>query len=151
MSATPPGFTFPVETVSRAAVPSDQRQIVALGLKNGDESDPVAAMVSALNGLNGATEYEAVAPSASDTQIGGAGAVGDLLVGILVTPLSTSPGAVAIKDGGTGTTVFAGGASSLSNLAPFFISFGAGIKSLASGWKVTTGANVQVIAVGNFT
>lgn len=96
------------------------------------------------------TEYETVAASQSDQAIGATGAAGDLLVGLLIVPASTSPGAVSVKDGsGSAITVFAGGASSVSNLVPFFVPLG--IKSTSGAWKVTTGANVSVMAVGDFT
>lgn len=95
-------------------------------------------------------EYETVAASASDQALGATGATGDYLSGLLIVPATTSPGAVSIKDGsGSSITVFTGGASSVSNLVPFFIPLG--IKSGSGPWKVTTGANVSAIGVGNFT
>jgi hypothetical protein len=45
--------------------------------------------------------------------------------------------------------VFAGGSSSVSNLVPFFIPLG--MLSVSGAWKVTTGADVSVIGIGNFT
>lgn len=97
----------------------------------------------------GAGEYETVAASQTAQVLGATGAIGDFLAGLLVTPASTSPGNVIILDNATSITVFAGGASSVSNLVPFFIPLG--IKSVSGAWKVTTGANVSVIGVGNFT
>lgn len=107
--------------------------------------------------VNGATRvalddgnYETVAASQTDQALGPTGAAGDLLTGLLVIPATTSPGAVQIKDGsGSAITVFTGGGSSVSNLVPFFIPLG--MVSQAGAWKVTTGAAVSVIAVGNFT
>lgn len=97
-----------------------------------------------------AGEYETVAASQTTQAIGATGATGDYLAGLLVIPATTSPGAVAIKDGsGTAITVFTGGSSSVSDLVPFFIPLG--IKSTSGAWQVTTGANVSAIAVGNFT
>lgn len=96
------------------------------------------------------SEYETVAASATDQPLGATGAIGDYLASLLIVPTSTSPGAVTIKDGsGTAIPVFAGGPSSLSNLVPFPAPLG--IKSASGAWKVTTGANVSVIASGNFT
>lgn len=99
------------------------------------------------------TDYETVAASQTDQVMGATGAVGDMLSGVLIVPATTSPGAVQIKDGnGSAITIFTGGASSVSNLTPFFIPLG--IKALAAttpGWKITTGANVSAIGVGNFT
>lgn len=95
------------------------------------------------------TDYEAVGAGTTAT-LGGAGAIDDLLNGVLITPLTTSPGAVSIKDGaGNAITIFAGGANSVGSLVPFFAYVGA--RSLAGGWSVTTGANVTAIGVGDFT
>lgn len=94
-------------------------------------------------------DYETVASSQAAQVMGGAGAVGDYLAGVLVIPATTTPGAVTILDSATSITVFTGGASSVSNLVPFFIPLG--MKSVNGAWKVTTGANVSVIAIGSFT
>lgn len=95
-------------------------------------------------------DYETIAASQTDQALGTTGGVGDYLIGMLIVPATTSPGAVQIKDGGgSAITVFAGGSSSVSNLVPFFVPLGA--RSYSGGWSVTTGANVSVIAVGNFT
>lgn len=92
----------------------------------------------------------AVAASKTDELISATGAAGDYLEGLLIIPATTSPGAVSIKDGvGSAITVFTGGASSVSSLVPFSIPLG--FKSSSGAWKVTTGANVSVIAVGDFT
>lgn len=93
--------------------------------------------------------YETIAASQTGQALGATGAKGDYLAGILVIPASTSPGNVLVLDSTTSITVFAGGASSVSNLVPFFIPIGA--KSLSGAWSVTTGANVSCIAIGNFT
>ena len=96
------------------------------------------------------SEYETVAASSTDQTLGATGATGDYLSGVLIVPATTSPGAVSIKDGaGSAITIFTGGATSVSNLVPFTAPLG--IKSAAGAWKVTTGANVSVIASGNFT
>jgi hypothetical protein len=96
------------------------------------------------------SEYETVAASASNQALGASGATGDYLAGVLIVPATTSPGAVSIKDGGgSAVTIFTGGASSVSNLVPFYVPLG--IKSTAGAWSVTTGTNVSAIGVGNFT
>jgi hypothetical protein len=97
----------------------------------------------------GVGEYETVAASQTAQVIGATGAAGDFISGLLVTPANTSPGNVIILDNATSITVFAGGASSVSNLVPFFIPLG--MRSVSGAWKVTTGADVSVIAMGNFT
>lgn len=96
-------------------------------------------------------DYVAVPANAAAQALGaGGGAAGDTLSHLLITPLSTSPGAVLIKDGtGAAITVFAGGANSLGQLVPFPVSLGG--KSTSGPWKVTTGANVQALAFGRFT
>ena len=93
--------------------------------------------------------YVTVAASASGAALGAAGAIGNILSSILVIPATTSPGSVKIIDGSTSITVFAGGASSVSNLAPIHIPIFAFSKTGA--WTVTTGGNLSVIAVGLFT
>ena len=73
------------------------------------------------------------------------GNANDLLDCLLVIPATTSPGAVSIEDGaGTNYTLFAGGATSVSTLIPFPID----MRNIAAGtgWEITTGANVAVIA-----
>jgi hypothetical protein len=93
--------------------------------------------------------YETVAASQTAQVLGGAGAVGDVLHGLLVVPATTSPGAIAILDGSTSVTVFTGGATSVADLKPFFIPLK--LKSVNGAWKVTTGAAVSVVASGDFT
>lgn len=83
-----------------------------------------------------------IAASSTDTAGGNAN---DLLDSLLVIPATTSPGAVSFEDGaGTNYTLFAGGASSVSTLIPFPID----MRNIAAGtgWEITTGANVTVIA-----
>lgn len=94
--------------------------------------------------------YETVAASQTDQAMGGTGATGDYLGGVLIVPATTSPGAVQIQDGaGTEITIFAGGASSVTTLTPFMVPVGACSRSGA--WSITTGANVSAIGVGMFT
>lgn len=107
------------------------------------------------NGVtNGANNTNTVAASASAfvlsaTQGGGTGATGDYLSHCVIQPGTTSPGAVTIADNATTIFSFAGGASSVSNLLPMPIPFGAVSKS--GGWKVTSGTNVTLFCVGKFS
>lgn len=95
-------------------------------------------------------KYQTVAASQTAAVIKNAsGENGDYIAGITVIPATTSPGNVILLDGATSITVFAGGASSVSNLVPFFIQLG--MTSKNGPWKLTTGANVSCIAVGKFT
>lgn len=96
--------------------------------------------------------YSPVAASQTAAKFGATGATGDYLDGVLIVPATTSPGAVSITDGsGSAISIFAGGSSSIGSLQPFYVPIGAVSKNGAGGWQVTTGANVSVIGVGNFT
>jgi hypothetical protein len=94
-------------------------------------------------------EYETVAASQTAQALGATGGTGDYISGLLVIPATTSPGLVTLLDNATSIPVFVGGSFSVSNLVPFFIPLG--MKSVSGAWKVTTGANVSVIGIGNFT
>lgn len=94
-------------------------------------------------------EYEDVAASQTAQVIGSGGTgSGQHLSHLVVIPATTSPGAIALLDGDASTTVFVGGATSVSNLVPFTIFLGCDSKNGA--WKITTGANISVRAVGDF-
>jgi len=101
--------------------------------------------------LSGGLAYETVAAGQTDQVLGGSGAAGDLLAGLLIVPATDAPGAVSIKDGtGSAITLFVGGGTyPLPSVIPFFVPLG--ILSSAGAWKVTTGADVSVVAVGSFT
>lgn len=94
------------------------------------------------------SDYETVAASQTGQVLGATGATGDYIAGVLVIPASTSPGNVLLLDNATSITIFTGGASSVSNLVPFFIPLG--MKSVSGAWKLTTGASVSCIGVGKF-
>lgn len=125
---------------ARAVMPS---MILAApnGLPAGSSTNPIVT--------TGPTDYETVAAGQTAQVLGTAGAAGDYLDHLLIVPATTSPGAVTILDNATSITVFAGGASSVSTLIPFAVPIGA--KSVSGAWKVTTGANVSVVAVGEFS
>lgn len=113
-----------------------------------DSTGTVAVTNAGLtNGFAG--EYETVAASQTAQVLGATGGAGDYISGILVVPATTSPGNVLLLDNATSITVFAGGSSSVSNLVPFFIPLG--MISVSGAWKITTGANVSCIGIGNFT
>ena len=95
-------------------------------------------------------KYETVAASATDQALGPVGDTGDYLARILLIPASTSPGAVSIKDGaGAAITIFTGGAASITTLEPIPVEIGA--RSTGGSWKVTTGAAISAICIGDFT
>ena len=98
------------------------------------------------------TDYELVAASQSVQVLGPNTATtkqGDLLERLIITPETTAPGLVAIKDGsGTAINVYTGGTVS-AELQPIIVPIGA--RSAIGSWQITTGANVHVVAVGRFT
>lgn len=95
------------------------------------------------------TEYETVAASQTAQALGATGATGDYLSHIVIIPATTSPGVVTVLDNATTIVAFPGGASSVSSLAPITVPIMA--VSVTGAWKITTGANVSVVAVGDFT
>lgn len=101
-----------------------------------------------LNNLTENSAYQTIAASQTETVLG-SGNKGDVIRTLEIVPATTSPGAVSIKDGLLDTaTVFTGGASSVSDLTGINIPINS--RSYNGGWKVTTGANVSVLAEGNF-
>ena len=89
-----------------------------------------------------------MAASQTAQVLGGTGGAGDYLSHLIVIPATTSPGNVLLLDNATSITLFPGGASSVASLAPITIPIGA--FSVSGAWKVTTGANVSVVAFGDF-
>lgn len=91
--------------------------------------------------------YELVPASQNEKVLGANGAAGDDLDGLIIVPESTSPGVVSLFDDDVPIPLFVGG--SVSTLMPTFIRLG--LRSVKGAWKVTTGKNVSVIAVGRFS
>lgn len=132
-----------IEAINDAAlVLGPQTSANSLSITGNTSGVPIPALAAG-------TEYETVAASQTAQVLGATGATGDLINGILVIPATTSPGNVILLDNATSITVFTGGASSVSNLVPFFIPLG--MKSVSGAWKLTTGANVSCIGIGDFT
>lgn len=96
-------------------------------------------------------EKEEIAASATDQVLGATGATGDYLSHVIIVPLTAAAGAVSYKDGaGSSKTLFAGGGTTaLPTLAAMTV--GCGFYSTAGAFSITTGTNVEVIAVGSFT
>lgn len=95
-------------------------------------------------------KYEAVAASDTDEVLGATGAVDDFLSHIVVQPATIAPGNVIVKDGTTAIYTYPGTADYPASLQPFVVPFGIRSRN-AGGFKVTTGANVSVLAAGDFT
>lgn len=121
------------------AMPSSAQLPASLGTKA-----PSASLSVQSAGLG----YETVAASQTAQVLGGTGGAGDYLSHLIVIPATTSPGNVLLLDNATSITLFPGGASSVASLAPITIPIGA--FSVSGAWKVTTGANVSVVAFGDF-
>jgi hypothetical protein len=147
-----------VSNLSGAHASTSTLQGVPLGTANGAATGELGAKVVVVGqGASGTplsitttdNEYETVAASQTAQVLGATGATGDFLAELLVIPATTSPGAISILDNATSITVFTGGATSVVDLRPFTIPLG--ITSVSGAWKVTTGANVSVIGIGNFT
>lgn len=114
--------------------------------------DPAVALLTTTNTrLTNALigEYETVTASQRDQALGATGGAGDYIARVVIVPATTSPGEVLLLDNATSITVFVGGASSVSDLKPFSVDLG--MTSVSGAWKITTGADVSVVAVGNFS
>lgn len=95
-----------------------------------------------------------IAASQTKAVLGATGALGDTLSTLIVTPATTSPGNILLYDGSSSTaiTLFVGGATSVADLKPFVINVNSKATATTNpGWFITTGANVSVVAVGDFT
>lgn len=117
---------------------------------SGNETNLVRGASSGLKTEEVGTEYETVAASQTAQVLGATGAAGDLIQGILVIPAVVACGVVTLLDGSTSIPVFVGGGTTaLSDAKPFFIKLG--LRSVSGAWKITTGASVSCIAMGDFT
>lgn len=92
-------------------------------------------------------EYETVAASQTAQALGATGATGDYLSHVVIQPATVGAGTVTILDNSTTILTFTTG--TLSDLRPITVPVGA--FSVSGAWKVTTGANVSVLGVGDFT
>ena len=95
-------------------------------------------------------DYETVAASQTAQVLGATGSIGDYIEGVLVIPAVVAGGLVTLLDGSTSIPLYVGGATStLVDVKPFYIKLG--MKSVSGPWKITTGASISVIAMGDFT
>jgi len=92
-------------------------------------------------------KYETVAASQTDQILGSFGAIGDFLGSIVIQPATTAAGTCTVKDGSTVIFTFTTG--TLADLKPIVVPFN--VASSTGGWKITTGANVAIVAFGDFT
>lgn len=97
---------------------------------------------------SGDDEYETVAASQTDQVLGATGAAGDFLARLIIVVATAATAQVQIKDGsGSAITIFPN--SPGGGIGTYVIEVG--LTSTGGAWKVTTGAGVSVIAVGDFT
>lgn len=89
-------------------------------------------------------DYATVAASQTDAEIGSA--AGDYLDHLVIQPATTAAGTVTLKDGTTVIFTFTTG--TLPSLTPIVVPLG--INSVNGSFKITTGANVSVLAIGRF-
>ena len=89
--------------------------------------------------------YEQVAASQTAQVLGNAGATGDYLHRIIVNVTTTATSTVTLIDNATSIALM----SANTPVGTYSIEINAASQSGA--WKVTTGAGVNVIAVGIFT
>jgi hypothetical protein len=94
--------------------------------------------------------YETVAAGSTAQVLGLAGAQGDRIDRVVIVPETSAAGAVTLIDGATSITLHVGGGTTaLITLEPLTVELG--MYSQTGPWKITTGTNVSVIAVGQFT
>lgn len=92
-----------------------------------------------------ALPYEHVANSVTTQILGTTGAIGDYLHRIVVTVNTAATGTVVLTDGSFAHTIVR------ANTPIGVYSIEMNAISQTTGWKVTTGAGAEVIAMGNFT
>ena len=103
-----------------------------------------ATELAAIKNLLSDTGYEPVAASQTAAPIGAATA-GVLLSQLVIQPTSIAPGAVTLLDGSTPVNVWPGTSAHPAHLPPVVIPLGV---ASVDGWALTTGVDVEVLAVG---
>lgn len=156
--------TAAVKAASTAPVAGDPALVVSLSPNsvnaNGQatmiNSAPVviasnqAAFPVNATGVDQYATHKEVAASQTAAVLGATGAIGDYLSHVTVFPAIAACGVVTVLDAASTVGTFpGGGVTALPSLAPFTIMIGA--FCTGAGWKITTGANVAVTAVGKFT
>jgi hypothetical protein len=148
--------TAPLATDPALVVAISPNSVNANGQKTMANSAPVvlasdqASIPVNATGVDQYATHKEVGASATATVLGATGAIGDYLAYVVVYPGTAGCGVVTILDAAATVGTFAGGGTTaLPSLAPFTIPVGA--FCTGAGWKITTGANVTVSAVGKFT
>lgn len=98
----------------------------------------------------GGRPYQAVAANTASANLGAkGGAAGDTIDYVWIFPTTTTPGNVVISDGATAIWTMSG--VTLSSTQPIPVPLNLRSQNNPGGWKISTGANVSVLAVGLFT
>lgn len=92
-------------------------------------------------------QYEHVAASQTAQVLGGTGAIGDYLDKIICTVSTAATSSVAVLDNSTSHTILPNNVG--GGLGVYVIPMGA--ISRNGPWKITTGAGVEVLALGIFS
>lgn len=93
-------------------------------------------------------QYEEVAASATNQVLGGTGAKGDYIHRLVLTVSTVATATVSIADGGGSALPIIFGAATI---VPGCYSIELNIASAVGAWTCTTGAGVNVMAVGVFS
>ena len=93
-------------------------------------------------------QYEHVAASQTAQVLGGTGAAGDYIHRLACTVSTAATGSVSILDGATFTHLLLP-ASPGGGIGQYDIELN--VRSRNGAWKITTGAGVEVLAVGIFS
>jgi hypothetical protein len=96
---------------------------------------------------NANMDYETVAAGTTGQVLGLLGAKGDYVERLVIVPATTGPGLVTLIDGSTSIPIMVTGGT--TTLVPIVVELN--IVSQTGAWSVTTGSNVSVIAIGDFT
>ena len=91
------------------------------------------------------TTYEYVAPSTTAQVMGNTGAIGDTLVRVVATVSTSATSTLTITDGSTAYTLV----PATTPVGVYSLTIEA--QSLNGAWKVTTGAGVSALVIGNFS
>ena len=144
-----PATGYYIKPNSDGSIPTSPSATALTGVKGADGTT-IATTINGLPVLPEGVQYETVSASSTAQVMGGTGAIGDYLAGVLIIPATAAAGAVSILDNATSITIFAGGGTTaLPSLVPFLVPLG--IKSVSGAWKITTGTNVSDIGIGQFT
>lgn len=92
-------------------------------------------------------EYETVAAGQTAQVLGATGATGDYLSHVILQPAAAAAGTTTILD--NATVIFTYTAGTLSDLRPIIVPLN--LFSVSGAWKITTGANMAAIGIGDFT